>query len=104
MINKLVEKIKKTGAPIVVGLDPMLNYIPQHVLDKAYAEYGETLEGAAEAVWQFNKEIVDKTYDLIPAVKPQIAMYEQFGIPRRCKAWRYRFYICCLCNSTSWKD
>ncbi len=42
MINKLVEKIKKTGAPIVVGLDPMLNYIPQHVLDKAYAEYGET--------------------------------------------------------------
>ena len=55
MINKLVEKIKKTGAPIVVGLDPMLNYIPQHVLDKAYAEYGETLEGAAEAVWQFNK-------------------------------------------------
>jgi hypothetical protein len=50
MINKLVEKIKKTGAPIVVGLDPMLNYIPQHVLDKAYAEYGDTLEGAAEAV------------------------------------------------------
>ncbi len=50
----------------------MLNYIPEHVLDKAYAEYGETLEGAAEAVWQFNKEIVDKTYDLIPAVKPQI--------------------------------
>ena len=77
MINKLVEKIKKTGAPIVVGLDPMLSYIPQHILDKAYAEYGETLEGAAEAVWQFNKEIVDKTYDLIPAVKPQIAMYEQ---------------------------
>ena len=59
----------------------MLSYIPQHILDKAYAEYGETLEGAAEAVWQFNKEIVDKTYDLIPAVKPQIAMYEQLGIP-----------------------
>ena len=81
MINKLVEKIKKTGAPIVVGLDPMLSYIPQHVQDKAFAEYGETLEGAAEAIWQFNKEIVDKTYDLIPAVKPQIAMYEQFGVP-----------------------
>ena len=41
-------------------------------------EYGETLEGAAEAIWQFNKGIVDATYDLIPAVKPQIAMYEQF--------------------------
>ena len=64
----------------MVGLDPMLNYIPEHIQKKAFAEYGETLEGAAEAIWQFNKEIVDKTYDLIPAVKPQIAMYEQFGI------------------------
>ena len=81
MINKLVENIKKTNAPIVVGLDPMLNYIPDQVKAKAFAEFGETLEGAAEAIWQFNKEIVDKTYDLIPAVKPQIAMYEQFGIP-----------------------
>ena len=81
MINQLVANIKKTGAPIVVGLDPMLNYIPEQVQKKAVAEYGETLEGAAEAIWQFNKEIVDKTYDLIPAVKPQIAMYEQFGLP-----------------------
>lgn len=81
MINKLVENIKKTGAPIVVGLDPMLDYIPEHVKKKAYEESGETLEGAAEAIWQFNREIVDKTYDLIPAVKPQIAMYEQFGVP-----------------------
>ena len=81
MINKLTAKIQKTNAPIVVGLDPMLNYIPEHVQEKAFKDYGETLEGAAEAIWQFNKEIVDKTYDLIPAVKPQIAMYEQFGIP-----------------------
>ena len=81
MINQLVANIKKTGAPIVVGLDPMLNYIPEQVQTIAFAEYGETLEGAAEAIWQFNKEIVDKTYDLIPAVKPQIAMYEQFGLP-----------------------
>ena len=81
MINQLVSNIKKTGAPIVVGLDPMLGYIPEHVQKKAYAEYGETLEGAAEAIWQFNKAIVDNTCDLIPAVKPQIAMYEQFGIP-----------------------
>ncbi|MEG0961914.1 MAG: orotidine-5'-phosphate decarboxylase, partial [Lachnospiraceae bacterium] len=81
MINKLVAKIKKTHAPIVVGLDPMMSYIPEHIQNKAFAEYGETLEGAAEAIWEFNKEIVDYTYDLIPAVKPQIAMYEQFGIP-----------------------
>lgn len=81
MINQLIQNIKKTNAPIVVGLDPMLQYIPEHVQKKAFKEFGETLEGAAEAIWQFNKEIVDCTYDIIPAVKPQIAMYEQFGIP-----------------------
>ena len=81
MINKLVENIKKTGAPIVVGLDPMMKFIPEFISKKAFAEYGETLEGAAEAIWQYNKGIVDVIYDLVPAVKPQIAMYEQFGIP-----------------------
>ena len=81
MINKLVEKIKKTEAPIVVGLDPMMKFIPEHIQKAAFAEYGETLEGAAEAIWQYNKAIVDNIYDLIPCVKPQIAMYEQFGIP-----------------------
>ena len=81
MINKLTAKIQKTKAPIVVGLDPMLGYIPEHILRKSYGELGETLEGAADAIWQFNKSIVDAVWDLIPAVKPQIAMYEQFGIP-----------------------
>ena len=81
MIQKLISKIQKTNAPIVVGLDPMLNYIPEHIQKKAFQEYGETLEGAAEAIWQYNKGIVDAVWDLIPAVKPQIAMYEQFGIP-----------------------
>ncbi|MBR1692793.1 MAG: orotidine-5'-phosphate decarboxylase [Lachnospiraceae bacterium] len=81
MINKLIENIKKTNAPIVVGLDPMMKFIPKHITDKAFAEFGETLEGAAEAIWQYNKAIVDAVCDLIPAVKPQIAMYEQFGIP-----------------------
>ena len=81
MINTLVEKISTLNAPVVVGLDPMLGYVPGHVQKKAFEEYGETLEGAAEAIWQFNKAIVDATYDLIPAVKPQIAMYEQFGVP-----------------------
>ncbi|MFQ9515738.1 MAG: orotidine-5'-phosphate decarboxylase [Eubacterium sp.] len=81
MINKLVKKIQKTNAPVVVGLDPMLGYVPEHIQKKAFEEYGETLEGAAEAIWQYNKGIIDTTYDLIPAVKPQIAMYEQFGVP-----------------------
>ncbi|MFR7991919.1 MAG: orotidine-5'-phosphate decarboxylase, partial [Lachnospiraceae bacterium] len=80
MIDQLCKKIRETNAPIVVGLDPMLEYIPRHLLDRAYAEFGETLEGAAEAVWQYNKGIIDAVYDLIPAVKPQIAMYEQFGV------------------------
>lgn len=80
MINKLIEKIEQNRAPIVVGLDPMLSYIPNEVKHRAYQEKGETLAGAAEAIWQFNKAIVDATFDLIPAVKPQIAMYEQFGI------------------------
>ena len=81
MINRLIEKIQKTGAPIVVGLDPMLKFVPEHITKRAYAELGETLEGAGEAVWQYNKTIVDNIYDVVPAVKPQIAMYEQFGIP-----------------------
>lgn len=81
MIQKLIANIRKTNAPIVVGLDPMMGFIPEHITKAAFSAYGETLEGAAEAVWQYNKAIVDEIYDLIPAVKPQIAMYEQFGIP-----------------------
>ncbi len=81
MINRLITKIKQTNAPIVVGLDPMMKFIPGQITKTAFAEFGETLEGAAEAIWQYNKGIVDAIYDLVPAVKPQIAMYEQFGIP-----------------------
>lgn len=81
MINQLVKQIQEKNAPVVVGLDPMLSYVPEHIQKAAFEEYGETLEGAGEAIWQFNKGIVDATCDLIPAVKPQIAMYEQFGIP-----------------------
>lgn len=81
MINRLVEQIKKKNAPIVVGLDPTLKMIPEHIMKAAIEEYGESLEAAGEAVWQFNKGIVDAVYDLVPAVKPQIAMYEQFGLP-----------------------
>ena len=81
MIDKLVENIRKTKAPVVVGLDPMLSYIPSRIIDKAIREQGETCEAAGAAIWEYNKGIIDVTYDLIPAVKPQIAMYEQFGLP-----------------------
>ncbi len=81
MIQKLIKRIVKTDAPVVVGLDPMLSYIPPFLLEKAFSEQGETLEGAAQAVWEYNKGLVDSFCDLVPAVKPQIAMYEQFGLP-----------------------
>lgn len=80
MIRQLIEKIQKTNAPICVGLDPMLSYIPETIVKNALEEYGETMQAAAEAVWQYNKAIIDHTWDLIPAVKPQVAMYEQFGL------------------------
>ncbi|MBD5518977.1 MAG: orotidine-5'-phosphate decarboxylase [Lachnospiraceae bacterium] len=80
MINTLVDKIKKLEAPIVVGLDPTMKFVPGYIKKQAFAEYGETMKGAAEAIWLYNKGIVDAVCDLVPAVKPQIAMYEQFGV------------------------
>jgi len=81
MISRLMKRIQETGAPVCVGLDPQLSFIPARILKKAFGEKGENPEGAALALWLFNRAIVDSTFDLIPAVKPQIAMYEQFGIP-----------------------
>lgn len=81
MIHQLAQEIKKKNAPIVVGLDPKLSFIPEELLQKSYTAYGETLEGAADAIFRFNRAIMDAVADLVPAVKPQIAMYEQFGIP-----------------------
>ncbi|WP_026507524.1 orotidine-5'-phosphate decarboxylase [Butyrivibrio sp. MC2013] len=81
MIQKLILAIQKTGAPIVVGLDPKLSMIPERITARAFKDFGRSADGVAEALFAFNKEVVDGVADLIPAVKPQIAMYEQFGIP-----------------------
>ena len=81
MINKLIANIKKTNAPIVVGLDPTMKLIPAFIMEKAIKEHGETLNAAGAAIWEYNKGIIDAIYEYIPAVKPQIAMYEQFGMP-----------------------
>lgn len=81
MIDQLIARIKEKQAPVVVGLDPMLSYVPDAIKAASFQEFGETLEGAADAIFTFNKGIVDATSDLIPAVKPQVAMYEQFGVP-----------------------
>ena len=81
MIDRLIANIKSKNAPVVVGLDPQLGFVPDRLKAEAYEKYGETLEGAAEAMWAFNKAIVDNVADLIPAVKPQVAMYEHYGLP-----------------------
>lgn len=79
IIDQLIDKIKETSNPTVVGLDPRLSYIPDFIKNEAYEKYGKTPKAAAQAFYMFNKEIIDAVYDLIPAVKPQVAMYEQFG-------------------------
>ena len=81
MIQALHQRIKELDAPVVVGLDPTLALIPPFLLKQAYSEEGENLVGAAEAVWKWNQGLIDAVCDLVPAVKPQIAMYEQFGLP-----------------------
>ncbi len=80
MTDKLIEKIKKTNAPIVVGLDPMLNYVPEFLVKEAIKEKGETVEAVCDAIYKYNVGLIDAVADLVPAVKPQIAMYEQFGV------------------------
>jgi len=77
IIDILIEKIKETGNPTVMGLDPRYEMLPKCVLDK----YPKTIEGVAQAILEYNKALIDATYDIIPAVKPQIAFYEMFGIP-----------------------
>ena len=84
MIDLLVDKIQALQNPTVVGLDPRLSMIPEHIRQQAFETYGQTLKGASEAFWLFNKEIIDAVYDLVPAVKPQVAMYEMYGADGVC--------------------
>ncbi len=80
IIDTLITKIQQTGNPTVVGLDPRLNYIPAYITDKYYTKYGYTKKAAAKSMYRFNKAIIDAVWDIVPAVKPQIAMYERYGI------------------------
>jgi orotidine-5'-phosphate decarboxylase len=79
-IDKLIESIKEKNNPTVVGLDPKIEYVPSFIKEKAFKEFGVTLKGAAQAIIQFNKQLVDAVYDQVPAVKPQLAYYEMYGI------------------------
>lgn len=80
MIDSLIEKIQEKKNPTVAGLDPKLDYLPEEMVKKAFDEYGETFKGAAEAIFEFNKTLIDALYDIVPAVKPQSAYYEMYGI------------------------
>jgi len=79
IIDKLINKIIVMGNPSVVGLDPQLDFVPEHILKDAYEAHGYTSKACAEAILRFNIEIIDEIHDIVPAVKPQIAMYEMFG-------------------------
>ena len=74
-MDELIKKIKQTS-PIVIGLDPRYEIIPNTVKGK----YSKDLKGVADAIIEFNKELINSVYDIIPAVKPQLAFYEMFGI------------------------
>ena len=75
-IDNLIKKIKETNNPTVMGLDPRYDMIPEVVKSK----YPNSLEGISKALLEYNKELIDNTYDIIPAIKPQLAFYEMFGI------------------------
>ncbi len=79
-IDRLIESIQEKNNPTVVGLDPKIEYVPAFIKEKAFKEFGVNLKGASEAIIQFNKMIIDSIYDQVPAVKPQLAYYEMYGI------------------------
>lgn len=80
IIDQLIEKIIKCKNHTVVGLDPRLDYVPAFIREAAEAESRSFAEGVAKAFLAYNKGIIDSIYDIVPAVKPQIAFYEQYGI------------------------
>ena len=77
--DRLIDKMIEKQNPTVAGLDPKLDYVPASVKEACFAQYGKTLEGAAEALLRFNKAIIDQIYDIVPAIKPQAAYYEMYG-------------------------
>jgi len=80
LISSLINSIQSKKSPIVVGLDPRLGQIPKEIKEKHFEVHGKSFRAAADSIFEFNKIIIDAIYDLVPAVKPQIAFYEQYGI------------------------
>ena len=78
-LDRMIENIVKMQNPTVAGLDPKLSFIPSYIKEEAFAKYGKTLEGAAAALLEYNKGLIDELCDIVPAVKPQAAYYEMYG-------------------------
>ncbi len=78
-LDRLIKKIVDLQNPTVAGLDPKLDYVPNSIKEKCFEKYGKTLEGSAEALLEFNKALIDSLYDIVPAIKPQVAYYEMYG-------------------------
>ena len=77
--DRLIDKIAEMQNPTVAGLDPKLDYVPEFIKEECFAKYGKTLEGAAAALFEFNKALIDALYEVVPAIKPQAAYYEMYG-------------------------
>lgn len=77
--DRLIEKIVEMQNPTVAGLDPKLDYVPASIKEACFAKYGKTLDGAAAALFEFNKALIDSLCDIVPAIKPQAAYYEMYG-------------------------
>lgn len=75
----LQEKIREKKNPTVAGLDARIEYVPEYIRKEAFEKYGVGLKGAVEAIWQFNVGLIDALCDIVPAVKPQAAYYENLG-------------------------
>ena len=91
-MKRLIEKIAQMQNPSVVGLDSLLDYIPQHIKDEKFATYGDTVDAAAQSILEYNKAIIDQICDIVPAVKPQAAYYEMYswqGMWALCETVKY---------------
>ncbi len=77
--DRLIENIVKMQNPTVAGLDPKLDYVPASIKERCFEKYGKTLDGAAAALFEFNKALIDVLCDIVPAIKPQAAYYEMYG-------------------------
>ena len=80
MIDRLIDRIENMQNPTAVGLDPTYGLVPKPIREEMLEQHGKTVKAAADMFLRFNQEIIDSVCDLAPAIKLQIAMYEQYGL------------------------